>query len=260
MAYDRLLERLYLVDEGWIIKGATALLARDIRHARPADLGTLVRGRNLVRTIAAGSLLDLSPGGAPDAPVRWRPVTAADLLARTAHHPGARCRSARQRRCRPAMPVATSCPGSRVGLPGAVCGPAVACSVSPDQIMPSCRARRVRSARRRQPLLSRIRSRWERTVLMLMNSWPAIWASVWPRATRVTSSRSRELSVPGAGSHVPRGPPCGRGVIPPVDARAFAAVHDFGPDERLRARQHPACFHRVPPYTAGPPYICLHPG
>jgi hypothetical protein len=30
MAYDRLLERLYLVDGGWIIKGATALLARDI--------------------------------------------------------------------------------------------------------------------------------------------------------------------------------------------------------------------------------------
>jgi hypothetical protein len=30
MAYDRLLERLYLIDEGWIIKGATALLARDI--------------------------------------------------------------------------------------------------------------------------------------------------------------------------------------------------------------------------------------
>jgi hypothetical protein len=30
VAYDRLLERLYLVDEGWIIKGATALLARDL--------------------------------------------------------------------------------------------------------------------------------------------------------------------------------------------------------------------------------------
>lgn len=29
-AYDRLLERLYLVDEGWVVKGATALLARDI--------------------------------------------------------------------------------------------------------------------------------------------------------------------------------------------------------------------------------------
>jgi integrase len=30
MAYDRFLERLYLVDQGWIVKGATALLAREI--------------------------------------------------------------------------------------------------------------------------------------------------------------------------------------------------------------------------------------
>lgn len=30
VAYDRLLDRLYLVDDGWILKGATALLARDI--------------------------------------------------------------------------------------------------------------------------------------------------------------------------------------------------------------------------------------
>jgi hypothetical protein len=30
VAYDRLLERLYLVDAGWIVKGATALLARDL--------------------------------------------------------------------------------------------------------------------------------------------------------------------------------------------------------------------------------------
>ena len=30
VAYDRLLERLYLVDDGWIVKGATALLARDL--------------------------------------------------------------------------------------------------------------------------------------------------------------------------------------------------------------------------------------
>lgn len=29
-AYDRFLERLYLIDDGWIVKGATALLARDI--------------------------------------------------------------------------------------------------------------------------------------------------------------------------------------------------------------------------------------
>ena len=30
VAYDRLIERLYLLDDGWIVKGATALLARDI--------------------------------------------------------------------------------------------------------------------------------------------------------------------------------------------------------------------------------------
>ncbi len=30
IAYDRLLERLYLVDDGWVVKGATALLARGI--------------------------------------------------------------------------------------------------------------------------------------------------------------------------------------------------------------------------------------
>lgn len=30
VAYDRLLERLYLIDDGWIVKGATALLARDL--------------------------------------------------------------------------------------------------------------------------------------------------------------------------------------------------------------------------------------
>jgi len=30
VAYDRLLERLYLVDDGWVLKGATALLARGL--------------------------------------------------------------------------------------------------------------------------------------------------------------------------------------------------------------------------------------
>jgi hypothetical protein len=38
MAYDRLLERLYLVDEGWIVKGATALLARDIGVRATIDI------------------------------------------------------------------------------------------------------------------------------------------------------------------------------------------------------------------------------
>ena len=30
VAYDRLIERLYLIDDGWIVKGATALLAREV--------------------------------------------------------------------------------------------------------------------------------------------------------------------------------------------------------------------------------------
>lgn len=30
IAYDRLLERLYMVDDQWIVKGATALIARDL--------------------------------------------------------------------------------------------------------------------------------------------------------------------------------------------------------------------------------------
>lgn len=38
MAYDRLLERLYLVDEGWIVKGATALLAREIGVRATIDI------------------------------------------------------------------------------------------------------------------------------------------------------------------------------------------------------------------------------
>lgn len=38
MAYDRLLERLYLVDDGWIIKGATALIARDLAVRETVDV------------------------------------------------------------------------------------------------------------------------------------------------------------------------------------------------------------------------------
>ena len=30
VAYDRLLERFYVINDGWIVKGATALLARDL--------------------------------------------------------------------------------------------------------------------------------------------------------------------------------------------------------------------------------------
>ena len=44
VAYDRLIERLYLIDDGWIVKGATALLARDIgvRGSLDVDLYRVV--------------------------------------------------------------------------------------------------------------------------------------------------------------------------------------------------------------------------
>lgn len=45
-AYDRLLERLYLIDDGWIVKGATALLARDIGARGTIDI-------DLYRKVAA---------------------------------------------------------------------------------------------------------------------------------------------------------------------------------------------------------------
>lgn len=38
VAYDRLLERLYLLDDGWIVKGATALLARDLGMRGTVDV------------------------------------------------------------------------------------------------------------------------------------------------------------------------------------------------------------------------------
>jgi Nucleotidyl transferase AbiEii toxin, Type IV TA system len=37
-AYDRLLERLYLMDDGWIVKGAVALLARDLGVRASIDI------------------------------------------------------------------------------------------------------------------------------------------------------------------------------------------------------------------------------
>jgi hypothetical protein len=53
MAYDRLLGRLCLVDEGWIIKGATALLARDIGVRATVDIDLY---REVAREIAAADL------------------------------------------------------------------------------------------------------------------------------------------------------------------------------------------------------------
>src|SRR5712691_2002918 len=53
MAYDRLLERLYLVDEGWVVKGATALLARDIGVRGTIDIDLY---REVAREIAVADL------------------------------------------------------------------------------------------------------------------------------------------------------------------------------------------------------------
>ncbi|MBA3402287.1 MAG: nucleotidyl transferase AbiEii/AbiGii toxin family protein [Actinobacteria bacterium] len=57
-AYDRLLHRLYLLDSGWILKGATALLARQIsaRHTIDLDIyraATRAEAERDLRTAAA---------------------------------------------------------------------------------------------------------------------------------------------------------------------------------------------------------------
>lgn len=53
IAYDRLLERLYLVDDGWVVKGATALLARDLGVRATIDIDVF---RNAAREIAEAEL------------------------------------------------------------------------------------------------------------------------------------------------------------------------------------------------------------
>lgn len=53
VAYDRLIERLYLLDDGWIVKGATALLARDIGVRASLDVDPY---REVAREIAEEEL------------------------------------------------------------------------------------------------------------------------------------------------------------------------------------------------------------
>jgi hypothetical protein len=53
VAYDRLLERLYLVDDGWIVKGATALLARDLGVRGSLDVDVY---RAVAREVAEADL------------------------------------------------------------------------------------------------------------------------------------------------------------------------------------------------------------
>jgi hypothetical protein len=53
VAYDRLLERLYLVDDGWVVKGATALLARDLGMRGSLDVDVY---REVGRDVAEADL------------------------------------------------------------------------------------------------------------------------------------------------------------------------------------------------------------
>lgn len=53
VAYDRLLERLYLVDAGWIVRGATALLARDLGVRGTLDIDLY---RQAAREVAEADL------------------------------------------------------------------------------------------------------------------------------------------------------------------------------------------------------------
>jgi len=59
-AYDRLLVRLYLLDDGWILKGSTALLARHIavRHTIDVDVFRTVNGKQAERDLRDALLLD----------------------------------------------------------------------------------------------------------------------------------------------------------------------------------------------------------
>jgi len=50
-AYDRLLERLYVVDDGWVVKGAAALLARDLGTRATIDVDLYrARAREVAET------------------------------------------------------------------------------------------------------------------------------------------------------------------------------------------------------------------
>ncbi len=55
IAYDRLLERLYVVNEGWVVKGATALLARDLGVRATIDIDVY---RAVALDVAEGELRD----------------------------------------------------------------------------------------------------------------------------------------------------------------------------------------------------------
>lgn len=61
VAYDRLLQRLYVVDDAWVVKGATALMARDLgaRATIDIDLYRLTVTRSAENDLRAAAERDL---------------------------------------------------------------------------------------------------------------------------------------------------------------------------------------------------------
>jgi len=61
IAYDRLLERLYAIDDGWVVKGATALLARDlgVRASLDVDVFRAAALEIAERGLREAAVLDL---------------------------------------------------------------------------------------------------------------------------------------------------------------------------------------------------------
>ena len=62
MAYDRFFERLYLVDDGWVVKGATALLAREIGVRATIDVDVYRAVERQVAEADIGRAADLDIG------------------------------------------------------------------------------------------------------------------------------------------------------------------------------------------------------
>lgn len=63
IAYDRLLERLYLIDDGWLVKGATALLARHIGVRATIDIDIC---REAAREVAEADLREAAASAIGD--------------------------------------------------------------------------------------------------------------------------------------------------------------------------------------------------
>jgi hypothetical protein len=86
IAYDRVLARLYLVDRGWIVKGATALLARELGVRATIDI-------DLYRdTAVAAAERELREAAAPTSATGSASSSAPPARSATGSTPGG-CRS-----------------------------------------------------------------------------------------------------------------------------------------------------------------------